>query len=271
MIANKFFKQDIRQEKIGSEIGKLSKLATGWLARNFTEDYWAIIAGPCYYPPTQSPGVMVIGISGSLRMSVLAFVPGDADDGETWAAAVAKLKLRGLSGVKLAVLPYNLDARAAVQKRMPGVTISCCWLSATDYAAQYCGKGVTKVFRTAMHAASYLETKKEIREAFKALRLQIGECGGQAIDIMEQELDNLTNYLKFEKAGRRVTRSTYVILKQDRDLRKRTLLAGTTDEEVLMALLAFFGLRLEFHWQKFTIDSEHLSNLMGMKAIQELD
>jgi putative transposase len=184
---------------------------------------------------------------------------------------LAGLKSRGLSGVEIVVMPNIAEARAVVMKRLPAAAVASCWIQAIDMSARLSDHGNTAEVRKALTELSFAKSKKDLRTGLKELSTRFGESAAKSFAYIESDLDSLSTYLKFDKDIQRVLRSTNIILRLDRDIRRKALLSGTNEPQLLKNLLSLICVRQEYHWRKFPIDSTQFTGLQWYKARMEID
>ncbi len=107
----------------------------------------------------------------------------------------------------------------------------------------------------------YASSEADARQAFGALKVAMGNDCDRAVRVIERDLESLVAHYKFDQRFWRTLRSTNPIERVNKELKRRTKSMETLGEKTLQVLLAFTAMRLEFHWQRFSVDMPHLEKL----------
>lgn len=116
----------------------------------------------------------------------------------------------------------------------------------------------------------YATSEQAAREAFKTLREIMGSDAERAVRNLEKDLESLLVHYQFDRRFWRVLRTTNPIERINKELKRRTKSMETVGEKTLTIVLAFVAMRLEYHWQRFTVDSSHYEKL-GKKNQNQIE
>ena len=83
----------------------------------------------------------------------------------------------------------------------------------------------------------------------------------RSVKCIEKDFESLLTHYKFEKRFWRALKTTNPIERVNKELKRRTKTMEGLGEKTLNILLAFTAMRLEYHWQRFPVDSKQLNNL----------
>jgi putative transposase len=115
------------------------------------------------------------------------------------------------------------------------------------------------------HAVMYASSEASARQAFRALKHEMGRDTERSVRVLEKDLDSLLAHYKFDQKLWRTLRTTNPIERVNKELKRRTKSMETIGERTLEVLLAFTAMRLEYHWQRVPVDTPHLEKLGGRK------
>ena len=107
----------------------------------------------------------------------------------------------------------------------------------------------------------YANSEADARQAFSDLKKAMATDAERPLRVIERDLESLLAHYKFEKRFWRTLRTTNPIERVNKELKRRTKSMETLGEKTLQVLLAFTAMRLEYHWQRFSVDMPHLEKL----------
>lgn len=85
----------------------------------------------------------------------------------------------------------------------------------------------------------------------------------RAVNCIEKDLESLLTHYAFDKKFWRVLRTTNPIERINKELKRRTKSMEIVGERTLNVVLAFIAMRLEYHWQKNSVDKFPLGKLLS--------
>ncbi len=124
MMSKRILGIEVSHQTISNSLPMLSEMALKWLKRPIEEKFWVLIVDGTNFhvrrrdSVEKEPSLVVLGITGDNRRSILAIEPGTRDNADSWRAVFRDLKQRGLdpSGVKLGIMDGlpGLSARTII-------------------------------------------------------------------------------------------------------------------------------------------------------------
>jgi len=120
-------------------------------------------------------------------------------------------------------------------------------------------------FKLLANKVMYASSENAARVAFKELKLQMQSDAQRAVYCLEKDLESLLVHYRFERSLWRSLRTMNPIERVNKELKRRTKSMETVGENTLMIVTAFTALRLEYNWQRLSVDSPQLLHLKRVK------
>lgn len=122
MISKRILGLEISKDTAQRSLDTVSESATKWLTRDITEDYWCLYIDGTQFSvrrrgcTEKSPSLVVLGVNGENRRSVLAIEPGTKDSVDCWRTVFQELIKRGLNPSKVRI--GVMDGPQALRKHL---------------------------------------------------------------------------------------------------------------------------------------------------------
>jgi transposase-like protein len=205
-----------------------------------------IPAGICYlfvdalYLPVRRPGftskqalLVAIGVDDKAQRHVLGFLLGDRESQESWEALIENLLSRGLKreNLRLVVSDEHKGIEAAVTNRL-GVAHQLCVVHMMRNARARVAAPDRKAFLLDMHAVYWAPSRGDARQALGALQARWGQRYPAAVRIVSQRFEDHTRFFDEPENLWALLRSTNLIERFNRELRRRLNPAGAMHSEL---------------------------------------
>ena len=163
---------------------------------------------------------------------------------------------RGLDAkaVQVGVMDGLSGLETAFRESFTEACTARCWVHSLRNALAKTPKRLQEPFKLLAHKIMYAESESSAREALKSLKLSMGNDAERAVRCLGKDLESLLTHYKFERKLWRTLRTTNPIERINKELKRRTKSMETIGEKTLSVVLAFVAMRLEYHWQRFSVD-----------------
>jgi putative transposase len=273
MISNRLLGVKVSADTVNQSLKLIEPAALSWLSRPLEEEYWALyVDGTNFrmqgkYSTEKEPCLVVLGINEKNQTSILAIEPGQKDDASCWEQVFKDLKKRGLKGhrVRIGVMDGLPGLEKKFVEAFPKAQSARCWVHALRNALAKTPKKLSDSFKTLSHKVMYAASEDEARVAFGNLKRFMQDQAGRAVACLEKDLDSLLVHYRFEKTLWRALKTTNLIERVNKELKRRVKSMESLSERTLNILMAFTALRLEYNWRRVPVDAPQLKHLKPIK------
>jgi putative transposase len=199
------------------------------------------------YLPVRRPGftksqalLVAIGVDEEARRHVLGFLLGDRESQESWEALIEDLLERGLKreALGLVVSDEHKGIEAAVASRL-GVAHQLCVVHLMRNARARVAAPDRTAFLLDMHAAFWAPTREDARQALGALQGRWNRRYPAAVRIVSHRFDDHLRFFEQPQSFWTLLRSTNLVERFIRELRRRLNPAGAMHSELEIQKLAW--------------------------------
>jgi transposase-like protein len=202
--------------------------------------------GICYlfvdalYLPVRRPGftskqalLVAIGVDGNARRHVLGFLLGDRESQESWEALLKNLLDRGLKREQLGLVisDEHKGIEAAIASRL-GVTHQLCVVHMMRNARARVAAPDRRAFLLDLHAIFWAPSREDARQALGAMQGRWGQRYPTAVRLVAHRFDDHVRFFEQPQSFWTLLRSTNLIERFNRELRRRLNPAGTMHSEL---------------------------------------
>lgn len=270
MISKRLLGVDVSKDGVSDSLALVKDEAVSWLTRKIRNEYWALYVDGTNFKlqrrdgVAKEPSLVVLGIDGNDRKSILAIEPGTRDNVEAWRSVFRGLKERGLSAksVRVGIMDGLPGLETLFKEEFPNAVTARCWLHAMRNSLCKAPKRLRDAFKLAADKIMYATSEDDARQALSTLKSAMGNDCGRAIQCLEKDLESLLVHYRFDRRYWRVLKTTNSIERINKELKRRTKSMETIGESSLQAVVAFTALRLEMGWHGHRVDSKAGENLM---------
>lgn len=168
--------------------------------------------------------LVAYGITKAGKREIIDFRQSPSESEEAWSAFLLSLYRRGLTGdsLKLIIIDGCPGLRKALETCYPYTLIQRCWVHKLRNIAGYLPKGKVKEVMKGLRAIYQAKSSREAVLCFKRWRADYEDVYPKAVHCLEKDLDELLTIFDVEECHRRKVRTTNVIERAFREVRRRT-------------------------------------------------
>jgi len=269
MISRRLLGVEVSTDTVSKSLERIGGNALTWLSRPITKNYWALFVDGTNFriqrrgSTEKEPSLVVLGLDEDRKMSILAIEPGQKDNADCWRSVFGELKKRGLdpAKVRLGIMDGLPGLETVFQEEFPNAVTARCWVHALRNAMAKIPSRFEDSFKSYVHKVMYAANEDDARKQFLLLKEAFGKDGERAVACLEKDLNSLLVHYRFDSRLWRTLKTTNPIERVNRELKRRTKTMETLGERTLRIVTVFVALRMEFHWQKMSIDSIQIKKL----------
>ncbi len=269
MISKRILGVQVSPQSVHNSLALVEDKALAWLERDLTKKYWCLFVDGTNFKiqrrgsTAKEPTLVVVGIDDRNCTSILALQPGHKDSAEAWGVVFEDLVKRGLDprAVQIGVMDGLPGLEKKFKESFVNSMTARCWVHAKRNAVQKCAVRLRLPFEKLLTDVMYASSESQARLKFTELKNQMGTDCERSVKCIEKDFESLLTHYKFEKRFWRALKTTNPIERVNKELKRRTKTMEGLGEKTLNILLAFTAMRLEYHWQRFPVDSKQLNNL----------
>lgn len=273
MVSKRVLGVEVSTDTVTKSLDIIEGKALAWLERPLHKKYWSLFIDGTNFKiqrrgsTEKEPSLVVLGVDEENRMSILSISPGYKDNAESWREVFKDLVKRGLDpqAVQIGVMDGLPGLETAFKESFVRAVTARCWVHSLKNAMAKVPERLRPAFKKLAHAVMYASSEASARQAFRALKHEMGHDAERSVRVLEKDLDSLLAHYKFDQKLWRTLRTTNPIERVNKELKRRTKSMETLGERTLEVLLAFTAMRLEYHWQRIPVDTPHLEKLGGRK------
>lgn len=165
--------------------------------------------------------MVALGINQDGYKEVLGFDAYDCESKETWKGFLDTLKGRGLKGVDIITSDAHEGLRSAIQEAFPQVPWQRCQFHFKRNIMEKVKKKDQKTVDMRLKDIFEADTIEEARRLRDELVDEYSDANPEAMDALDKGLEDAMAVLALPKSYRKFTRTSNVIERENRELRKR--------------------------------------------------
>jgi putative transposase len=192
--------------------------------------------------------LVAYGVHACGRRELVSFQRANSESTACWQAFLENLKVRGLSGrqLRLIVMDGGKGLWAAVENVYPLMAHQLCWVHKLRNVAKYCQGRYREQCTREAAKIMYAKTEKKACQAFRAWRTCWQAVAPKAVACLENDFDRLMPIYTFPENLRKMIRTTNVIERCFREMRRRLKVMGyfqnsQSCDRIVYALFAGFN------------------------------
>ncbi len=201
------------------------------------------------------------GIKGDGQRRFLGFRLVKQESHKSYLSFLENLETRGLKGknLKLIVMDGALGLWSAIEEVYPQIPHQLCWAHKLRNVSKYCVKRHQAKCLGEASKIMYAKSPKVAARLFREWKARWGGLVPKAVSCLERDFDKLIPVFEFPEEIRRMIRTTNVIERCFREVRRRLKVMGYFQDNrsckrIVMSLVEYFNL-------KWTRRSEHIRPL----------
>jgi len=192
--------------------------------------------------------LVAYGIKADGSRELISFQRANSESTACWKAFLENLKVRGLVGgnLKLIIMDGGAGLWAAAQKVYPLVEHQLCWVHKLRNVAKYCPKRYQAECVSQAAQIMYASSSTMAAKRFRAWKKQWQSKIPKAVNCLEKDFDKLIPVFQFPQQIRRMIRTTNVIERCFREVRRRLKIMGCFQnsrscDRIIYAIFNYFN------------------------------
>ena len=168
--------------------------------------------------------LVAYGITMFGKRELIDFKPARGESKEAWESFLQNLFLRGLEGkhLKLIAMDGSAGLKAACELIYPQARIQRCWAHKLRNVSNYCKAKYEKACIADARKIYLAQNKAEALKRFKEWKAAWKKTCTEAVHCLEKDLEDLLPFLDCPKTHQIKVRTTNVIERAFREVRRRT-------------------------------------------------
>jgi putative transposase len=203
--------------------------------------------------------LVAYGVRLNGERKLISFMRANSESTACWESFLDNLHVRGLKGrtLRLIVMDGGAGLWSAVQEVYPLVEQQLCWVHKLRNVAKYCpvrwrAECVNQVAQIMYARSSAMAAKR-----FRAWKRQWQSKIPRAVDCLERDFDRLIPVFEFPEDIRKMIRTTNVIERCFREVRRRLKVMGCFQnsrscDRITYAIFNYFNCKWQQHSQRIT-------------------
>lgn len=201
--------------------------------------------------------LVAYGITADGTRQLLSFQRAKSESYACWKTFVDNLQVRGLKGksLKLIVMDGAVPLWAAVEEVYPFVAHQLCWVHKLRNVAKYCPKSLRQECVRQAAQIMYAPSGVLAAKRFRAWKQRWQDKIPKAVACLERDFDKLIPVFEFPEAIRKMIRTTNVIERCFREVRRRLTVMGYFQnshscDRIVYAIFHYWNIKWQQHRQK---------------------
>ena len=192
--------------------------------------------------------LVAYGITMFGKRELIDFKPARGESKEAWESFLQNLFLRGLEGkhLKLIAMDGSAGLKAACELIYPQARIQRCWAHKLRNVSNYCKAKYEKACMADARKIYLAQNKAEALKRFKAWKGAWKNTCSDAVHCLEKDLEDLLPFLDCPKTHQIKVRTTNVIERAFREVRRRTKVFSCftnleSTERIIFAIFSYLN------------------------------
>jgi len=201
--------------------------------------------------------LVAYGIRTDGSRELISFQRANSESTACWKAFLENLKVRGLVGgnLKLIVMDGGAGLWAAAQEVYPLVEHQLCWVHKLRNIAKYCPKRYQAECVSQAAQIMYASSSTTAAKRFRAWKKRWQNKIPKAVNCLEKDFDKLIPVFQFPQPLRKIIRTTNVIERCFREVRRRLKVMGyfqnsKSCDRIIYAIFNYFNTKWKRHNQR---------------------
>ncbi|MFH1892570.1 MAG: IS256 family transposase [Candidatus Zixiibacteriota bacterium] len=192
--------------------------------------------------------LVAYGIRSDGSRELISFVRANSESTACWKAFLDNLTVRGLKGrkLKLIIMDGGAGLWDAVDDVYPLIEHQLCWVHKLRNVAKYCPKRYRQECVSQATDIMYAESATSAAKLFREWRKEWKEKVPRAVDCLQRDFEKLTPFMQFPDQIRKIIRTTNVIERCFREVRRRLKVMGyfqnaKSCDRITYAIFSYFN------------------------------
>lgn len=213
--------------------------------------------------------LVAYGIKADGRRELISFGRANSESSACWKSFLDNLYVRGLKGrtLKLIVMDGGGGLWSAIEEVYPLVKHQLCWVHKLRNVAKYCPKRYQKECTHQATRIMYAKSSAKAASEFRVWKKRWQSKIPKAVNCIEKDFDKLIPVFDFPKNIRKMIRTTNVIERCFREVRRRLKVMGyfqnsKSCDRIIYAIFNYFNSK----WQQPTRKIKTINQLQKKAA-----
>lgn len=196
--------------------------------------------------------LVAYGISKNGSRELISFQLSKSESHANYLSFLENLKVRGLKGgsLDLIIMDGALGLWSAVEEVYPQVSHQLCWVHKLRNVSRYCPKKYREECSREAADIMYAETPGRAANLFRLWKKRWINKIPKAVKCLEKDFDKLIPFLEFPEEYRKVIRTTNVIERCFREVRRRLKVMGYFQDSksckrIVTSIFVYFNTKWE--------------------------
>ena len=213
--------------------------------------------------------LVAYGVRTDGTREIISFRRANSESTACWRSFLDNLYVRGLKGrtLKLIVMDGGCGLWAAIEEVYPLVAHQLCWVHKLRNVSKYCPQRYRQECVNQAAQIMYAKSSAMAAKRFRAWKKQWQSRIPRAVNCLEKDFDKLIPVFDFPEAVRKMIRTTNVIERCFREVRRRLKVMGyfqnsTSCDRIIYAIFSYYNSKWEQHNHKI----KEVAKLTGIVA-----
>ena len=213
--------------------------------------------------------LVAYGVKADGTRELVSFQRANSESTACWKSFLDNLYVRGLKGrnLKLIVMDGGTGLWAAIEEVYPLVKHQLCWVHKLRNVARYCPKRYRHECVSQAARIMYAKSSATAAQRFRAWKKRWQNKIPKAVNCLEKDFDRLIPIFEFPKEIRKMIRTTNVIERCFREVRRRLKVMGyfqnsRSCDRIIYAIFNYFNTK----WQQPNRKIKTINHLQNKAA-----
>jgi transposase-like protein len=207
------------------------------------------------------------GIKGDGSRRFLSFRLVKKESHKSYLSFLENLETRGLKGKSLKLISMDgaLGLWSAIEEVYPEIPHQLCWAHKLRNVSKYCPRRHQTKCLSEASKIMYAKSPKVAGRLFRAWKAKWGGVAPKAVACLERDFDKLIPVFEFPVEIRKMIRTTNVIERCFREVRRRLKVMGYFQDNrsckrIVMSLVEYFNIKWTRRRERIRPIAEHFQN-----------
>lgn len=220
--------------------------------------------------------LIAYGIRRDGSRSLVSFRLAHSEGAGTWRSFLENLKVRGLLGrnLELIILDGCLGLWSAIDQVYPLVPHQLCWVHKLRNIAKYCPKRYREECTSQAARIMYAQTSAMAAKLFRQWKDRWIKLIPRAVACLERDFDKLIPFFEFSPEFHKVIRTTNVIERSFREVRRRVKVMGyfqntKSCKRIVLSLFFYFNRKWERKTERIVPIAQYFSTTGQLNPVKQ--
>jgi putative transposase len=220
--------------------------------------------------------LVAYGIRQDGSRSLISFRLAHTEGSGTWRSFLENLKVRGLVGnnLELIIMDGCAGLWSAIEEVYPLVPHQLCWVHKLRNIAKYCPKRYREACTGEAAKIMYAQSSRMAGKLFREGRARWINLIPKAVACLEMDFDKLIPFLEFSPEFHKVIRTTNVIERSFKEVRRRLKVMGYFQDtksckRIVLSQFLYFNKKWERRTERIVLIAQYFSPTEEINRVME--